>query len=123
MTLLEIIRKNKFATATVATPATDKPVLVPSVAKVAGVAVAKQESGKVVLPEDVKLEGRRQKVLKMLSENPETQRAIVTDLNTNLDNVILTIAIRDQYTFEMTIPREKYDAFALIEIINMGLIQ
>ena len=47
MTLLEIIRKKKIATATVATPATDKPVLVPSVATVASVAVAKPTNEKI----------------------------------------------------------------------------
>lgn len=48
MILLEVIRKNKFATATVATVATDNPASVPSVAKVASVAVAKQKTSKVV---------------------------------------------------------------------------
>ncbi|MBA3696993.1 MAG: hypothetical protein H0W85_09650 [Methylotenera sp.] len=47
MTLLEIIRKKKFATATVATVATDKPVFVPSVAKVASVAVANSPDEKI----------------------------------------------------------------------------
>ena len=55
MNLLEIIRKKEFATATVATPATANPVLVPSVAIVASVAVAKQKSNKAALPEDAKL--------------------------------------------------------------------
>ena len=47
MTLLEIIRKKKFATATDATVATDEPLLVPSVAKVASVAVANPTDGKI----------------------------------------------------------------------------
>ncbi len=51
MTLLKIIRKKKIATATAtataATPATDKPVLVPSVAKVASVAVADNRNEKI----------------------------------------------------------------------------
>ena len=59
MTLLEIIRKKKLvtvtdvtvATATVATPATDKSVLASSVAKVASVAVANQETNKMVFSE------------------------------------------------------------------------
>jgi len=51
MTLIEIMRKKKFATATDATPATDKSALVPSVAIVASVAVAKQKSNKAALPE------------------------------------------------------------------------
>ena len=122
MTLLEIIRKKKLATATVATPATDKPVLASSVAKVASVAVAKQKTHKTALPEDAKREERRQKVLAMLEKNPDSQRAIITDLNGDPDNAVLTIAIRDQYTFEMQIPKDKYDAFALLEMINKGLI-
>ena len=48
MTLLEIIRNKKIATATGATVATDVPKLVPTVANVACVAVAKQERAKVV---------------------------------------------------------------------------
>ena len=47
MTLLEIIRKKKFATATDATVATDEPLLVPSVAKVASVAVANPTHEKI----------------------------------------------------------------------------
>jgi hypothetical protein len=123
MTLLEIIRKNKFATATVATPATDKPVLVSSVAKVASVAVAKQESGKVVSPEDIKLEERREKVLKMLADNPGIQRAFVTDTKADSDNVIIAFAIRDVGTCELLIPQCKYDPFAVLEVIEKAAIQ
>jgi len=36
------------------------------------------------------------------------------------DNVILTIAIRDRYTFEMLIPKSKCDLFALLEAIEMA---
>ena len=123
MTLLEIIRKNKFATATVATPATDKPVLVPSVAKVASVAVAKQKSGKVVFPGDIKIEERKSKVLKMLADQPGIQRAFLTDTEADPQHVIVTIAIRDQYTFEMLISKKKYDAFLLLEVIEKAQIQ
>lgn len=123
MTLLEIIRKKKLATATVATPATDKPVLVPSVAKVASVAVAKQKISKAALPEDAKREERCEKVLKMLAERPEIQRAFLTDIDGDPDNVILTIAIRDQYTFEMQIPKDKYDPFAVLGIIQKSGMQ
>lgn len=68
-------------------------------------------------------EKRRQKVLKMLADNPEIKRAFVTDTEADPDNVILTMAIRDQYTFEMMIPREKYDAFLLLELIEKAKIQ
>lgn len=118
MTLLEIIRKNKFATATVATPATDKPVLAPSVAKVASVAVAAQKSVKPATVEDIELEGRRAMVLAMLDDRPGIQRAFVTDTESNPDSVILTMAIRNQYSFEMLIPKQKYYPFEILEVIE-----
>lgn len=118
MTLLEIIRKKKLATATVATPATDKPVSVPSVAKVASVAVAKQKPNKTALPEDTKLEERRLKVLKMLEDNPTTQRAFVTDTESDPDSVIIAFAIRNVGTCELLIPQGKYDPFAVLEVIQ-----
>jgi|GEM_PF-5035750 len=123
MTLLEIIRKKKLATATVATPATDKPVLVPSVAKVASVAVAKQKTNKAALPEDAESEERRKKVLKMLEDRPEIQRAFVTDTGSDRHNVTLTIAIRGQYSYELEIPKDRYDPFLLLEIIERGGVQ
>ena len=69
-----------------------------------------------------KREERRKKVLAMLAEKPETQRAFATDMDSDTDNVILTMAIRDQYTFEMEIPKDKYDPFTLLELINKGLV-
>lgn len=116
--MLEIIRKKKLATATVATVATHANQTRLTVAKVASVAVAKQKSGKVVIPEDIKLEERRKKVLSILAVNPDTQRAIITDLDSDPDNVILTIAIRDHYSFEMLISKDRYDAFSLLELMQ-----
>lgn len=84
MTLIEIIRKKKFATATDATPATDKSALVPSVAIVASVAVAKQKSNKAALPEDAKLEERRRKLLTMLAHQPDSQQAFITDTSNQI---------------------------------------
>lgn len=72
---------------------------------------------------ELKREERRKKVLAMLEERPEIQRAFVTDVDSDPDNVILTIAIRDQYSFEMAIPKAKYDPFTLLELINKGLVQ
>lgn len=72
---------------------------------------------------ELKREQRRVKVLAILAENPGTQRAFVTDTECDPDNVILTIAIRDQYSFEMTISNDKYDAFVILEIIQNGSVQ
>lgn len=66
---------------------------------------------------------RREKVLAILAKNTDTQRAILTDTNADHDNVILTIAIRDQCTYEMQIPKNKYDGFAILEMIHKELIQ
>ena len=84
MNLLEIIRKNKFATATDATPATDNPALVPSVAIVASVAVAKQKSGEAALPKIVKLEEQRRKALTMLANRLDSQQAFITDTSNKI---------------------------------------
>jgi len=72
---------------------------------------------------ELKREERRLKVLAMLAENPDSQRAIITDLDSDPDNVILTIAIRDQHTFEMQILKDKYDAFMVLELTQKGAIQ
>lgn len=66
---------------------------------------------------------RCEKVLQMLAENPNIQRAFLTDTRSDSNSVILTFAIRDQYTFEMMIPREKYDAFLLLELMDKARIQ
>lgn len=72
---------------------------------------------------ELKREERRLKVLAILTENLNTQRAIITDVDSDLDNVILAIAIKDQYTFEMQLPKDKYDAFTLLELIEKGSLQ
>ena len=68
-------------------------------------------------------ESRRLKLLTMLVENPDSQRAIITDLDSDHDSVILTIAIRNQYTFEMQIPKHKYNGFMMLELIKKGSVQ
>ena len=72
---------------------------------------------------ELKREERRKKVLAMLADQPETQRSIITDINNDPDNVFLTIAIRDQYVFEMQIPKHRYDPFILLELIEKSAIQ
>jgi len=72
---------------------------------------------------ELKREERSAKVLSMLAANPDSQRAIITDLDSDLGNVILTIAIWDQYTFEMQIPKHRYDPFMLLELIEKGSVQ
>ncbi|MBL8497326.1 hypothetical protein ABF87_04305 [Nitrosomonas sp. JL21] len=162
MTLLEIIRKKKVATATDATVATHNLQNKPTVANVASVAVANPNNEKINrdiekvrsclvqigepeenhylilnkckrdpealvyylgLAEESNRKKRRANVLKILKDNPSTQRAIHHDTETDPDNVILTIAIRDQYTFKMSIPKHKYDSFTVLEIIKEAAVQ
>lgn len=72
---------------------------------------------------ELQAETRRQKVLNMLADNPGLKRAYLTDATADPDNVILTIAIRGLATFDMLIPRPKYDPFTLIDLIDKGTMQ
>ena len=78
---------------------------------------------KPAIIEELKREQRRNRVLKMLEERPEIQRAFLTDNESVPDNVILTMAIRGMASFEMLIPKHKYDPFMLLELISKGGIQ
>ena len=86
--------------------------------KIAEELIQRLKKHKPALLAEVKREERRNKVKAMLDEKPETQRAFITDTSTDPDSVILTMAIRDQYSFEMKIPKNKYDVFAMIELLN-----
>lgn len=66
----------------------------------------------------MKQEERRRKVLSLLAENPEQQRAYLTDAETDRNNVILTVAIRGEATGEILIPKITYDPFQLIAMIE-----
>ena len=78
---------------------------------------------KPAIIDELKREQRREKVLRMLADNPNTQRAFIADMDSDFDDVILTIAIRDQCSFEMTIPKHKYDSFTVLEIIKKAAAQ
>ena len=67
---------------------------------------------------ELQRETREKKVLAMLEENPDKQRAVYTDTESDQNNVILTIAVRYLSTCEMLIPRAKYDPFRLLELIE-----
>ena len=72
---------------------------------------------------ELKREERRKKILNMLADKPSSQRTVIADLDSNFDNVILTIAIKDQYMFEMLVPKNKYDPFMILELISKGVMQ
>ena len=64
------------------------------------------------------MEARRQRVLAMLAANPDKRYALVTDTEADPEAVLLTLAIRGRASCELRIPRDKYDPFLLLTIIE-----
>ena len=69
---------------------------------------------------ELQRETRQKKVFAMLKENPDKQRAVYADTESDQDNVILTIAVRYLSTCEMLIAKAKYDPFRLMELIEQS---
>jgi hypothetical protein len=67
---------------------------------------------------DAAAEARRQRVLARLAERPGIRYAVLTDTEADPEAVILALAIRGIATCELRIPREKYDPFLLLELIE-----
>jgi hypothetical protein len=67
---------------------------------------------------DPAAEARRQRVLAMLAERPGARYAVVTHDPGAPEPVILTLAIRGVATCEMLIPRDRYDPFLLLDLIE-----
>jgi hypothetical protein len=65
-------------------------------------------------------ERRRLKVIALLEAAPGTQRTVFANTESDLHNVILAVAIRHPTpaTCEMLIPKAKYDAWRLLELIE-----
>ncbi len=61
---------------------------------------------------------RRQQVLSMLAQEPGLQIALVDDHESEPDAVILAFAIRGKGTCELRIRRDRYDAFAVLELLE-----
>lgn len=78
---------------------------------------------KPAIIEELKREQRREKVLMMLTDNPTIYRAFLTDTESDTDNVILAMAIRNAGVCELLIPRHKYNPFAVLEVIERTGIQ
>jgi len=116
--IIEYLRENDF---TVKTDGSYLELSPPE--KVTNELINRLRKHKPAIIAELKREERRTKVLAILAEDPKTPRAIITDVDCDPDNVILTIAIRDQYSFEMAIPKAKYDPFLLMELIQKGEIQ
>jgi len=63
-------------------------------------------------------ETRREKVLAMLEADPRALRAMCTDVQSDPNNVILTIAMRGKATCEMYVTKEKFDSFQLLTLLE-----
>ncbi len=64
-------------------------------------------------------ERRRQRVLHMMAEDDQPRKYYwATDDKAHPEFVFLTLAIRDVGTCEMSMPKEKYDPFLLMEILD-----
>jgi hypothetical protein len=68
-------------------------------------------------------EARKQRALALLAQRPGIRHAVVSD-DSEADAVILAVAIRDALpdggtvTCELRIPRAKYDAFLLLDLLE-----
>lgn len=74
---------------------------------------------------DSTMEARRQHVLGMLVGHPEARYAVLTDTAAEPGAVIVVLAIRGQASYELRIPRAKYDPFLFLDLIDRhaGTIQ
>lgn len=66
--------------------------------------------------QELHAENRQAKVLALLDENPSIKRAVLTDTDSDPDNVILTIAVRHIATCEMLLPKADYEPWQLLTL-------
>ncbi len=121
MSLADLIRKRPsvgVATAIPAISATDGQGSAGTVARIATVAVARLRDDETDTLPDPAAEARRQLALAMLAQHPGTRYAVLTDTEADPEAVLLTLAIRGRATCELAIPREKYDPFLLLDLIE-----
>ena len=83
-----------------------------------GIVAALQEAANDEPLSDPRAEARRSRVLSMLSQNPSVTYAALTDLDADPEAALLTLAIRGRATCELRIPREKYDSFLLLDLLD-----
>ncbi len=60
---------------------------------------------------------RRDELLMMLADNPGVRYAYAVD-DASTDPVVIAVGIRDLATFEMTIPADRYDPFAILQLFE-----
>jgi len=69
------------------------------------------------------IEARRQRVIALLQADPERRMAVITDIDSEPDHVIVTVGIRDQATADLAIPRSRYDGIRVLELIQLHTAQ
>jgi hypothetical protein len=65
---------------------------------------------------DSAVDSRRRRVIDWFDRNPKLQRVILAE--DAADQVHVMVGLRGAATFELTIPRERYDGIALLELIE-----
>lgn len=121
MTLAALIRKRdagKIANDNPAKAANDGLARERPLAGLATLALANSTRPEVVPLLDPAAEARRQGVLTMLAERPAIRYAVLTDDRADPEAVILALAIRGRATCELRIPRNRYDPFLMLDIID-----
>jgi hypothetical protein len=63
-------------------------------------------------------DARMEKVIAKLHGDPGLRYAMEVHDDAEVEAVILTLAIRDKAACELRIPKSRYDAFALLELIE-----
>ncbi len=119
MTLAALIRKRetgKPANDNAAKAANDGQTSGEPLAGLAAFALANATEAKTEPVPDPAAEGRRQRVLAMLADNPALRLAIVCDGQG--DPVPVAVAIRDKGTCEVLVPAARFDPFVLFEIVE-----
>lgn len=105
-----------------ATPdVTPKPAPILACTPVTSVTAANDDTASKATSEplsDPATEARRQRVLAMLAERPGIRYAVITDTQADPGAVILTLATRGRATCELRIPRDKYDPWLLLQMIE-----
>jgi hypothetical protein len=78
-------------------------------------------ASEMTAPADVRIE----RVVDRLHGDPGLRFAVEAHIDVDPDAVILTLAIRDKAACELRIPRDKYDPFLLLELIerHSGTVQ
>lgn len=120
MSLANLIRKRETvapANANPAKAANDDPGKTTTLARLATLALANAAEAKGGVADDIPdpaAAARRQRVLRMLADNPEFRLAVVCDGAG--DPVPVAVAIRDKGTCEVLIPAARFDPLALLEL-------